>query len=503
MPHPAAVIGIDVGTTNVKGILLGEEGATLGFAQEEYPTYYPHRGWAEQEPDDWWQAVCSVTRRLMAEYGARRRIAAIGISSQAPSYVPVDREGRPVGRAIIWMDRRSDAQVARLREQIGEARISALCGNRIDAFYTLPKLLWHQANMPDSFRQAHKVLQVNGYVNYRLTGAFTIDAAHAGLTLMCDMQTHEWDAGLLERCGIDPALLPGVSGCMDVIGRVTPEAAACTGLPPGVPVIAGTVDGAAAALESGVVSPGIGCEMNGTSSVLIVCPDRPSATSELIRMNHAMPGRTLLLGAMSSTGASLRWLRDQYAAAGPVDYGWMNAEAERGKAYNDLLFLPYMMGERSPVWDSHARGVFTGLSLNTSRGDMIRAVMEGCAFALRDNVEHAERAGAAIRSMRLVGGASQSALWNQIKADILGKPLHIYAGTGGAPLADAALAGTAVGLFRDAAEVTGQAMKLTHTVTPNGERASFYDGKYALYKQLYPLLQTTFAGMTNLMEGLA
>lgn len=498
----SAVIGIDVGTTNVKGILLGEEGTALCFAQEEYPTYYPHRGWAEQEPSAWWNAVCRVTRRLMADCRPLRHISAIGISSHAPSYVPVDGEGRPLDRAIIWMDRRSDAEVGWLRDNIGEARILTVSGNRIDAFYTLPKLLWHQANRQDEFKQAHKILQVNGYINYRLTGQFTIDSAHAGLTLCCDRRTNEWDTDMLERCGVDAAIMPDVFHCGDIIGLVSAEAAAETGLPPGVPVIAGTVDGAAAALEAGVTRPGMAAEMNGTSSVLIVSPDKPVATSSLIAMSHALPERSLLLGAMTSTGASLKWLKEQYSVQSPLTYDWINAEAERSKLHNDLLFLPYMMGERSPVWDSHARGVISGLSLSTTRGDIVRAVMEGCAFALRDNVEHAERAGAVIASMRLVGGASESGVWNQIKADILGKELKVFTGTGGAPLANAALAGTAVGLFRDAAEVPGRAMTLKRTYTPNVRMASFYDDKYALYKQLYPLLQAPFKSMSGIMEGL-
>lgn len=496
------VLGVDIGTTTVKAVLFDAAGRTLASAQAEYPTYYPQRSWAEQEPDDWWLTLAGLLRPLLGGAGGRYRVAAVGVSSQAPGLVPLDADGRPLCRALIWIDRRADREAAELGAALGERRVAAYSLNRPDSFYTAAKLLWFKRHRPQLYARTAVVVQTNGYVNFRLTGTIGMDAAHAGITQLFDVPRGEWAADALGELGIDARLLPPVRPCGEIVGAVTAEAAAETGLPAGTPVIAGTVDGAAAALEAGVAEPGVAAEMSGTSSVLVTSSAQVRFEPAFITMPHALPGQTLALAAMSASGASLKWLRDQLCRERPMaeGYGLLNAEAESAARRNDLIFLPYMAGERSPIWDSDARGVFFGLSLGTTRGDMIRAVMEGAAFALRHNIEIMERSGGRIGSLRLLGGTAKSAVWNRIKADILNRELDVLGESEGAPLGAAMLAGIAVGLYPNVRHVLAHARRSRQTVAPVGDLEPFYTRKFALYKSLYEQNAASFKALSHLTE---
>lgn len=491
------VLGIDVGTTSVKAIAFDADGQVLVQTQQEYPTFFPERGWAEQEPQDWWAAVVALLRQLLASPpGADLRIHAVGVSSQAPSCVPVDRHGEPLGRAMIWMDRRADAEARWLSEKLGPDRVVEYSRNRADSFYSAAKVLWFKRHRPDAYARLHRILQVNGYINYHLTGVYSMDHVHASITQLYDFRTDSWAQDVLSELGLDPAILPEVYRPDALIGAVTKKAAAETGLPEGTPVVAGTVDGAAAAIESGVIRPGMATEMTGTSSVLLMSNDQGRYSPELISMKHGLPGQDLLLGAMSSTGASLKWFRDTFYAPDESAYRQMNDEAAQAESRGDLIFLPYMAGERSPIWDTDARGVFFGLSLKTSRGDMIRAIMEGSAFALRHNLDIMEKMGLRAEVLHITGGSTGSSLWNQIKADVLNRELYIMETSGGAPLGAAILAGLATGFYSDAESVVTKTTTLSSKVGPREAMHRFYGDKYPIYLDLYRQTRDQFRALS-------
>lgn len=491
------VLGIDVGTTSVKAIVFDTRGRVLAQEQQEYSTYFPERGWAEQEPQDWWDTLTVLLKRLLGSpQGRALRIRSLGVSSQAPSLVPVDSAGQPLGRAMIWMDRRADEDARHLSNTLGPEAVVEYSRNRADSFYSGPKLLWFKRNRPGEYARIHRVLQVNGYINYRLTGRYTMDEVHASITQLFDFRTGQWAWDVLKKLEIDQEILPEILKPDEVIGTITAEAAIQTGLPEGIPVVAGTVDGAAAAIESGIIRPGMATEMTGTSSVLLMSNGEGWFSPELISMKHGLPGQDLLLGAMSSTGASLKWFRDNFYPSRELSYQQMNEEAEQADSRGDLLFLPYMAGERSPIWDTDARGVFFGLSLKTSRADMVRAIMEGSAFALRHNLDIMEQMGTRADVLRITGGAAGSTLWNQIKADVLNRELHIMETSGGAPLGVAILAGLAIGFYSDAASVVDKTTTLSKTVQPNGSMHQYYSRKYPIYLDLYRQTRDQFRALS-------
>ena len=338
-----------------------------------------------------------------------RAVAGIGVSGQAPSVVPVDRGGAALRPALLWLDRRAEDQCAWLRERVGAAAIAGVNGGRIDPYYLAPKWLWLREHEPDVYRNTHAVLQANGYLIHKLCGAVCMDVSHGPLTLFFDSRRLCYAEELAGRMGLDLAQMPPIRPCAEVVGEVTAAAAAATGLAPGTPVIAGMCDGTAAAVEAGLLRPGDAVEMTGQSTVLLICSDEPYLGEELIPLVHGVPGQYLVVGALVASGGSLRWFRDQLGEAerlaapllGVDPFDLLSQEAAASPAgANGVIFLPYMFGERSPIWDSAARGVFFGLSLATKKADLVRAIMEGAAFGLRHNAETA--AGQRLRD-RAVG----------------------------------------------------------------------------------------------------
>jgi len=402
---------------------------------------------------------------------------------------------------MIWMDRRAEAESARLTELLGAEEIHRITGNRPDEFYVAARLLWLHDHEPEVLRQTAKFVQVNGYINYRLTGRIGMDPAHAVLLQMRDYATGEWSQALCSACGVEPSQFPEVLEAHQVQGEVTAEAAAATGLRVGTPVMAGTVDSASAALEVGVVEPGIAAEMTGTSTVVIIPNDSGLTEPALIAMPHALPGLHLLLGAMVSSGGCLRWFRDQLgqsevqAAAeqktDPFDLLTQQA-AEVPLGSDGVIFLPYMMGERSPLWHTNARGVFFGLSLATRKAALTRSILEGAAFALRHNVEVATGAGAEVREMRSVGGCSRSDLWNQIKADLLGMPVLRPHTSVGSPFGAAILAGMGAGAFPDVRKSLLEMVKLDRRFEPNEANHEKYSRIYQVFRDIYRHLKDDF-----------
>lgn len=496
------LLGIDVGTTAAKAALFSPDGVLQAVAQAEYPLHHLQAGWVEQHAQDWWQAVCTATRQALATVPeAANRVAGVAVSSQAPTMLALDADGQPVRPALIWMDRRAEAEAVKLSETLGPDTIYRISGNRPDPFYVASKLLWFKIHEPELFARTRWFVQINGYINYRLTGTHSLDHVHAALLQLRDYASGEWSVALCQACGVEPSQFPPIYAGHHVQGEVTREAAEATGLCPGTPVMVGTVDGSAAAVEAGAIQVGTAAEMTGTSTVLIMLDNGTTTEPAFIAMPHALPGLYLLLGAMVASGASLRWYRDQFGLSemqsgkhlsiDPFDL--LTQQAAQSPAGSDgLIFLPYMMGERSPLWHTNARGVFFGLSLATPRAAVIRAILEGTAFALRHNVEVAQRAGVSIEEIRSIGGGSRSALWNQIKSDVLGIPVALPQASVGAPFGDAILVGLGLGLYPDVQSALSGMIKVRTRYEPNPANRTRYTEMYGVFRSIYDHLRDDF-----------
>lgn len=489
------LLGIDIGTTGTKAALFNVQGQlqTMGYA--EYEVSIPRADWAEQDPEDWWNAVCKSTRQaLEAIPGSSERVRGVAVSSQAPTLLPINKHGVPVRPAMIWMDRRAENEVGILSQKLGEGFIEKTSGNRPDPFYIAPKLLWFKTHEPANFAETKVFLQANGYINYKLTGELSLDNVHASLLQLRDYQKDEWSIAICKACGTNPDMFPSIMQGHEIIGKITSESSGLTGLSAGTPVMAGTVDSAAAAIEAGVTAQGTVAEMTGTSTVLIMPNSSGIAEPAFIAMPHAVPGIYLLLGALVSTGASLKWFRDQFGAAEVEKarqlkisaYELLTQQASVSKPGSDgLIFLPYMMGERSPIWHTNARGIFFGLSLSSSKGDLIRAILEGTSFALYHNIKVAEQAGIGIQEIRSVGGGTKSPLWNQIKADVLGIPVLIPEASIGAPFGDAMIAGMGLGYYGDIHQSLKEMVKIRERYEPHPETHALYNELFLIYRAVY------------------
>jgi xylulokinase len=407
---------------------------------------------------------------------------------------------------MIWMDRRSEPQCAWLRERVGQETITRINGGRIDPYYMAPKLLWFKDNRPELYAATYQVLQANGYVIHKLCGTYCMDLSHGPISLCFDGAAGDWSQPLLDAMGLDRVKLPSVVPCSSAVGVVSQAAAAATGLAAGTPIVAGMTDGTAASLEAGLVRAGDAVEMTGQSTVLLICNDQPYLGDELIPLGHAIPGCHLVVGALVASGGALRWFRDQLgeveraeAARRGVDpFEVLTEEAASSPpGSNRLIFLPYLFGERSPIWDSDAHGLFFGLTLASRKQDLIRAILEGAAYGLRHNVETAARAGFPLATLACVGGGARSVLWNQIKADVLGRPVRLPRAAMGAPLGDAIVAAVGAGLYPSVEVAVAHMVEPGAEYQPRSELAARYDALYQIYISLYPSLKADFHALAQ------
>ena len=502
------LLGIDIGTTGTKSAIFDTNGKLQSIGHAEYEVSIPRSGWAEQDPEAWWAAACIATRSALEKIqDGAERVAGVAVSSQAPTLLALGKNGRPLRPALIWMDRRAEGEAQVLRGEMGQGVIEEITGNHPDPFYVASKILWYKTNEPENFTETSVFLQANGYINFRLTGRYSLDNVHASLLQLRDYNKNEWSEALCNLCGVGPERFPPILEGKEVLGEVTTKASVETGLRAGTPVMAGTVDGSAAALEAGAVEQGIVGEMTGTSTVLFMPNDSGIIEPAFIAMPHAISGLHLLLAALVSTGACLKWYRDQLGTVEVEQskklktsaYDLLTRQAgESQPGSNGVVFLPYMMGERSPIWHTHARGVFFGLSLSTTKGDLIRAILEGTSMALCHNFEVARTAGINIEEIRSVGGGTRSALWNQIKADILGIPVLIPEASIGAPFGDAILAGMGLGHFGNVNQSLRDMIRIRDRYEPDMKNHDAYREIYTIYRSLYEHLQDDFNNLASL-----
>lgn len=487
------MLGVDIGTSACKVALFSPQGEAVAQAVHEYPVLYPKPNWAEQNPEDWWSGVCVAIRAVLTQSQINPRdIASIGVDGQSWSAIAVDAQGRVLCNTPIWTDTRARAECEEIRARIPEETLFALCGNPIQPSYTLPKILWYRNHVPDVYRQAAYILQSNSFIVQRLTGAFTQDVSQ-GYGLCCfDMRQGRWDTAVAQALGVRVALLPPLFQCHEVVGYVTRAAAALTGLREGTPVVAGGLDAACGTLGAGVCEPGEAQEQGGQAGGMSLCIGQYAADPRLILSAHVVPDRWLLQGGTTGGGGALKWLRENIAQ--DLSFAQLSDLAQTVPAGSDgVLFLPYMAGERSPIWNPNASGVFFGLTYGKSKAHLIRAVMEGVAYALRHNLEVAREAGATAGTLRAMGGSANSLVWTQCKADVTGQTIEVPASDTATTLGAALLGGVGVGLFESFAKATSQTVAVKRLHTPDPARRAVYDQGYARYRELYERLAPMMA----------
>jgi xylulokinase len=467
-------VGLDVGTTGVKAIAISPRGDVVARAEEEYPLSIPRPGWAEQDPLDWWRASQAALAALGVEP------AGIGLSGQMHGLVVLDDDERVLRPAILWNDQRTAAECAEIEQRVGLERLIQLTGNRALTGFTAPKLLWLRGHEPELYDRITHVLLPKDYVRLRLTGEHAIDVADASGTLLFDVARRRWSDEVVGALELDPAWLPRSLESPEVSGSTAG----------GVPVAAGAGDQAAAALGVGVDRPGPLSVVLGTSGVVFAALPAFAADPEarVHAFCHAVPGAWHAMGVMLSAAGAFRWFRDAFAR--DVAYDTLTAEAAAvGAGAGGLLFLPYLSGERTPHADPDARGAFVGLALGHARGALVRAVLEGVAYGLRDSLELLRALGVRPESARASGGGARSRLWLEIVASVLGLPLELTAAEEGSAYGAALLGAVAAGAFASVEESVGACVRVRERVEPRAEWQARYEQGYARYRALYPALR--------------
>ncbi len=489
-------IGIDSSTTATKALLMAADGRIVGAASSSYDYETPQPLWSEQQPELWWTAAVHSIRQVLAETGtAPTEIKGIGLTGQMHGLVLVDKTGEILRPAILWNDQRTAAECDEMRAKIGKKRLIAITGNDALTGFTAPKILWVKNNEPDVYAQIAHILLPKDYVRLKLTGEYATDKAGGAGTQLFDVGQRDWSAEIVTALGIDADWLPPTFEGTAVTGTLTPDAAAATGLVPGIPVVGGGGDQAANAVGVGAVVEGIVALSLGTSGVVFATSDTAVIEPEgrLHAFCHAVPNKWHLMGVMLSAAGSLRWFRDTLAPG--VDFAdLVNAAAPVNAGSDGLFFLPYLTGERTPHPDPLARGAFVGLTVRHSRDHMTRAVLEGVAFGLRDSFELMKDAGVAeIRQVRIAGGGARSPLWRQILADTLQTELATVNTSEGAAYGAALLAAVGTRAFGSVAEACNTAVTITGSTSP-GEHSAVYQKQYQRYRELYPALKPIFHG---------
>ncbi|MBN1499851.1 MAG: FGGY-family carbohydrate kinase [Spirochaetes bacterium] len=502
------LLGIDIGTSACKAAVFDTDGTLIGSSSADYKVYYPEPGYAEQNPEEWWEAVCIAIKKTIKNSGiSPEMIAAVGVDGQSWSAIPVAEDGRILHNTPIWMDTRSDSICDSIIRKHGNEVFFNLCGNSFKPSYTTPKILWFKKNKPDVYKNAHKFLQSNSYIIYRLTGKFSQDKSQGYGLHFFDMKNGTWSEKTADLLEIDLDKMPEIYGCSQIVAEVTSEAAEASGLIAGIPVVAGGLDACCGTLGAGVINPGQTQEQGGQAGGMSICIDSALSDPSLILSCHVIDDRWLLQGGTVGGGGSIRWLKDiLYSDAGEKVsdselFRKMSALGETVPAGSEgLVFLPYMAGERSPIWDPKAKGVFFGLGFDKKPAHLIRSVFEGTAFALRHNIETAANSGVHVSKMNAMGGAANSGIWTQIKCNVTGIPIAVPASDTATTLGAAMLAGTGCGLFKNFSSAVDSCVRITREHVPDSGIYQRYEEFYEIYKELYVQLAPLMAKTDKLIH---
>lgn len=489
------LLGIDIGTSACKIAIFNKQGEVLAQSSQEYGIYYPHPGWVEQSPEEWWNSVCLGIKDCIAKGNIEpSQIVGIGIAGQGWSAIPVDREGRCLSNTPIWLDTRAKEIADRVIDEIGGDNIFEVAGNAFLPAYTTPKLLWFKEHRPEIYDQTYKFLQSNSYIGMKLTGVMSSDKCQNYGLHFYNTKTCTYDEELAQAMGLLIDKVPDIYQCHDIIGRVTKEAAALTSLAEGTPVVAGGLDAACGTLGAGVYLPKQTQIQGGQAGGISICEDEPITHPQLIFSPHVVPDLWLLQAGTVGGGGVLRWFKQELGEGQSFDE--LTALAAKVPPGSDgVIFLPYMAGERCPIWNPDAKAVFYGLGFDKTKGHMVRAALEGVVFSVQHNLKVAEAAGVNISELdfRAMGGAANSELWVQIYADVTGCNISVPTSDTATTLGAALLAGVGVGLYENFAEAVEETVQITRVQQPKMENHQIYQESLEQYIKLYESLKHTFS----------
>jgi xylulokinase len=508
-----SLMGIDLGTQGIRVLVIdAESGKVLASATAEYPLLTPKPLWAEQHPADWWLAAQqAIPQALRAASDRAHDLVALGLTGQMHGLVLLDEHDEVLRPAILWCDQRTEAQCAEIHRRVGLDRLRRIACNPALTGFTAPKLLWVREHEPEVFARARHALLPKDYLRWLLSGEYATDVADASGTLLLDVPQRCWSDDLLAALELRRAWLPAVYEGPQVCARVHAAASAATGLPEGLPIVAGGGDQAAGGVGNGIVRPGLASCTIGTSGVLFAATEqpRPDQRGALQAFCHSVPGRWHVMGVTQAAGLSLRWVRDELGAAeqalasrlGVDAYELLIQEAARAPTGSEgLLFLPYLMGERAPHLDPNARGGWIGLTARHDRAALIRAVLEGVTYSLRDCVELFHEAGVPLSDVRASGGGARSAFWRQLLADVFGLPVATLEIAEGPAYGAALLAGVGAGVYPDVERACAQTLREGSRTVPDTARHATYSAYYDLYRALYPALKEHFGRLAALVR---
>lgn len=495
-------MGIDVGTGGTRAVIIDASGRMIASASEDHaPFASPAVGWAEQHPDDWWRAAQVAIRKTLRESKlSAAKISCVGFSGQMHGAVMLDSTGNVVRPALIWCDVRTQKQCDDLTEQIGRERMIELTANPALANFTLTKLLWVRDNEPANWRRVRSVMLPKDYVRFKLTGRAATDVTDASGTLMLNVAHRRWCDELLNAVQIDLSILPDLYESPAVCGRISASSAEASGLAAGTPVVAGAGDQAAGAVGLGVIAPGAVHATIGTSGVVFASTDRPLTDPQgrLHTFCHAMPDRWHVMGVTQAAGLSLRWFRDNFfreSANGGADlYARMTEEAEKAPVGSEkLLWAPYLMGERTPHLDATVRGALVGLTASHTRAHVIRAILEGVAFSLKDTFAIFEEMGIPVSNIRLGGGGARSRFWRRVQSDVYGRTVQILKVEEGPAYGAAILAGVGAGVWPSVEAACESVVRIAECVEPDPEHVAILSAQYARYRRIYPAMKSIYS----------
>lgn len=506
----AYLIGVDLGTSGTKTVLFDENGTPLASKTIEYPLYQPQNGWAEQDAGDWWNAAYNSMKAVVTQSGVNPKdIKGIGISGQMHGLVMLDKAGNVLRKSIIWCDQRTSKECEEITQKVGAARLIEITANPALTGFTASKIMWVKNNEPQIYEKCAHILLPKDYVRYMLTGEFATEVSDASGMQLLDVPNRCWSDEVLSKLGIDKSLLAKVYESPEVTGKLTAKAAELTGIPEGTPVVGGAGDNAAAAVGTGTVEDGIAFTTLGTSGVVFAHTTKLSIDPKgrVHTFCCAVPGAWHVMGVTQAAGLSLKWFRDNFCQAemdaakgmGKDPYFLMDKQAERIPIGADhLLYLPYLMGERTPHLDPNCRGAFFGLSAIHTRQHLLRAVMEGVSYSQRDSVEVLRGMGVQINDMLACGGGGSSPLWRQMLADVFNCPVKTVVSKEGPALGVAILAGVGTGIYKSVAEGCHAVIKTNPAQNPVAENAAQYEKFYRLYTQLYPALKDSYKNLASI-----
>lgn len=507
MDNASYLLGIDIGGTGAKVGVFTLDGTPVGSGYGEYRMISNVPGQAEHDAESWWEATIEAVKEAISDIDSEK-ILAIGVGC-TNGLIAVDRQGRPLRSAIMLWDQRALPEVDRIKRELDPDEVFSRTGNPVaPGAYSLPTILWLKHNEPEIFSAAHKLMVPGGYIVARMTGEFTIDYSRASTTLLFDIKKLQWHEPFLQALDIPVEKLPAPLPSESIAGKITSEIAQLTGLKAGTPVLAGCMDTVGASIGSGIMEPGECFIIMGTAARVSSPLSTPKFDNRFMNCTHVLPNRWLSIGAINGVGSSLRWIRDNFAhseqAVADITkrdvYTLLTEQAALSPpGSKGLVFLPYMSGERTPIWNPYARGVMFGMTLGHNRCDFMRAVLEGAAFAIRHVVEILEKDGGLdIQTVRIGGAAATNVVWNQIIADTLGKTVVSLTETHTEVLGAAVLAGVGIGAYKDYHEAIAQVVVVDRKFQPDPQAHAAYNQLFPIYKELYPPLEDFFARVANL-----